>query len=76
MPWRPGPSSGGGGGPANPLVGTYFTQDGKTLASTCLQGFKYWPGACRAIGREDLVVDDRFNSHEQLTANAGKPAPS
>src|SRR5580698_8299841 len=25
MPWRPGPSSGGGGGPANPLVGTYRT---------------------------------------------------
>jgi len=70
MPWRPGPSSGGGGGPANPLVGTYFTQDGKTLAFTCLQGFKYWPGACRAIGRDDLIDDERFNSHEQLAANA------
>jgi crotonobetainyl-CoA:carnitine CoA-transferase CaiB-like acyl-CoA transferase len=70
MPWRPGPSSGGGAGPANPLVGTYFTQDGKTLAFTCLQGFKYWPGACRAIGREDLIDDERFNSHEQLAANA------
>jgi crotonobetainyl-CoA:carnitine CoA-transferase CaiB-like acyl-CoA transferase len=70
MPWRPGPSSGGGAGPANPLVGTYFTQDGKTLAFTCLQGFKYWPGACRAIGREDLIEDERFNSHEQLAANA------
>src|ERR1700689_1836800 len=70
MPWRPGPSSGGGAGPANPLVGTYFTQDGKPLAFTCLQGFKYWPGACRAIGREDLIDDERFNSHEQLAANA------
>jgi crotonobetainyl-CoA:carnitine CoA-transferase CaiB-like acyl-CoA transferase len=70
MPWRPGPSSGGGAGPANPLVGTYFTQDGKALAFTCLQGFKYWPGACRAIGREDLIEDERFNSHEQLAANA------
>jgi crotonobetainyl-CoA:carnitine CoA-transferase CaiB-like acyl-CoA transferase len=70
MPWRPGPSSGGGGGPSNPLVGTYFTEDGKTLAFTCLQGFKYWPGACRAIGREDLIDDERFNSHENLSANA------
>ncbi len=69
MPWRPGPSK-GGGGPANPLVGTYFTEDGKTLAFSCLQGFKYWPGACRAIGREDLIDDERFNSHEQLAANA------
>jgi crotonobetainyl-CoA:carnitine CoA-transferase CaiB-like acyl-CoA transferase len=69
MPWRPGPSK-GGGGLANPLVGTYFTADGKILAFSCLQGFKYWPGACRAIGREDLIDEERFNSHEQLAANA------
>jgi crotonobetainyl-CoA:carnitine CoA-transferase CaiB-like acyl-CoA transferase len=69
MPWRPGPSK-GGGGLANPLVGTYFTEDGKILAFSCLQGFKYWPGACKAVGREDLIDDERFNSHEQLAANA------
>ena len=69
MPWRPGPSK-GGGGLANPLVGTYFTEDGKVLAFSCLQGFKYWPGACRAIGRAELIDDERFNSHEQLAANA------
>ncbi len=71
FPWRPGPSSGGGAGPANPLVGTYRTEDGKFLAFSCLQGFKYWPGACRAIGREDLLADERFSSHEALAANAG-----
>ena len=70
MPWRPGPSK-GGGGPANPLVGTYRTQDGKFLAFSCLQGFRYWSGACRALGREDLITDQRFSSHEQLAANAG-----
>ena len=69
MPWRPGPSK-GGGGPANPLVGTYRTQDGKFLAFSCLQGFRYWPSACRALGREDLIDDERFSSHEQLAANA------
>ena len=69
MAWRPGPSK-GGGGLANPLVGTYFTEDGKVLAFSCLQGFKYWPGACRAIGRPELIDDERFNSHEQLAANA------
>ena len=72
FPWRPGPSSGGGGGPANPLVGTYRTEDGKFLAFSCLQGFKYWPGACHAIGRDDLVADERFSSHESLAANAGE----
>ena len=70
MPWRPGPSTGGGAGPSNPLVGTYVTQDGKFLAMTCLQGFKYWPSACKAVGREDLIADERFNSAEQLSANA------
>ena len=70
MPWRPGPSKGGGAGPANPLVGTYRTEDGKFLAFSCLQGFRYWPSACRALGRDDLIDDERFSSHEQLAANA------
>ncbi len=72
FPWRPPPTSGGGGGggPANPLVGTYKTEDGRYLALTCLQGFHYWPGACRAIGREDLISDERFTSHDLLAANA------
>ncbi len=69
-PWRP-PAGSGGGGPSNPLVGTYKTQDGRFLAFSCLQGFHYWPGACRAVGREDLVTDQRFTSHELLSANAG-----
>jgi crotonobetainyl-CoA:carnitine CoA-transferase CaiB-like acyl-CoA transferase len=72
MPWRPGPSKSGGAGPANPLVGTYRTQDGRFLAFSCLQGFRYWPGACRVIGREDLITDERFATHEQLAANAGE----
>jgi crotonobetainyl-CoA:carnitine CoA-transferase CaiB-like acyl-CoA transferase len=73
FPWRPPPmaAGGGGGGPANPLVGTYKTEDGRFLALTCLQGFKYWPGACRAVGREDLITDERFTSHELLAENAG-----
>jgi crotonobetainyl-CoA:carnitine CoA-transferase CaiB-like acyl-CoA transferase len=71
FPWRPGPSAGGGGGPSNPLVGTYRTQDGRFLAFSCLQGFHYWPSACRVVGREDLVADERFTSHELLAANAG-----
>ena len=70
MPWRPGPSTGGGAAPTNPLVGTYQTEDHKFLAFTCLQGYKYWPSACHVLGREDLITDERFNSHEQLAANA------
>jgi crotonobetainyl-CoA:carnitine CoA-transferase CaiB-like acyl-CoA transferase len=73
QPWRPPvASSGPAGGPSNPLVGTYKTMDGRFLALTCLQGFHYWPAACRAINREDLITDDRFTSHELLSANAGE----
>jgi crotonobetainyl-CoA:carnitine CoA-transferase CaiB-like acyl-CoA transferase len=39
---------------------------------SCLQGFRYWPSACRAVGREDLIADERFTSHELLAANAGE----
>jgi crotonobetainyl-CoA:carnitine CoA-transferase CaiB-like acyl-CoA transferase len=69
--WRPPPSSAAAGGPSNPLVGTYKTLDGRFLAFSCLQGFHYWPLACRAVGREDLITDERFTSHELLSANAG-----
>jgi crotonobetainyl-CoA:carnitine CoA-transferase CaiB-like acyl-CoA transferase len=68
--WRP-PTGSGGGGPSNPLVGIYKTQDDRFLAFSCLQGFHYWPGACRAVGREDLITDERFTSHELLSSNAG-----
>ena len=70
MPWRPPPAGSGAGGPSNPLVGTYRTQDGGFIALSCLQGFHYWPGACRAIGREDLIADERFASNELLATNA------
>jgi crotonobetainyl-CoA:carnitine CoA-transferase CaiB-like acyl-CoA transferase len=68
-PWRLGP--GGGTAPFNPLVGTYRTQDGRFLAFSCLQGFHYWPAACRVVGRADLIDDERFTSPELLATNAG-----
>ena len=43
MPWRPGPSRGGGPGIPNPLVGTYVTQDGRFLVIFPVPG-------CRASG--------------------------
>ncbi len=54
----------------NPLTGAYKTSDGRWICLSCLQGFHYWPAACRAIGREDLIGDPRFATHEDLTANA------
>ena len=54
----------------NPLVRPYRTKDHRWIYLSCLQAFHYWPAACTAIGREDLVTDPRFTSHEDLTANA------
>jgi crotonobetainyl-CoA:carnitine CoA-transferase CaiB-like acyl-CoA transferase len=56
----------------NPLVYNYPTKDGKFLALSCLQGFYYWPDACRVLGHPELATDQRFASHELLQANAGE----
>ena len=58
----------------NPLSNQYRTSDGRWIALSCLQGFYYWPGACQVLGREDLIADPRFASHEDLTANAREAA--
>ena len=58
----------------NPLVGAYKTSDGRWISMSCLQGFHYWPGACAAIGRADLIGDPRFATHELLSANAREAA--
>ncbi|HEY6131402.1 MAG TPA: CoA transferase, partial [Halioglobus sp.] len=69
-PWRLG--TGGGTGSSNPLTGLYKTSDERFISLVMLQGFHYWPDFCRHMGREDLVDDSRFNSVENLAANAGQ----
>jgi crotonobetainyl-CoA:carnitine CoA-transferase CaiB-like acyl-CoA transferase len=58
----------------NPLSNAYKTSDGRWIHLSCLQGFHYWPATCTAVGREDLIGDPRFGSHEDLTANAREAA--
>jgi crotonobetainyl-CoA:carnitine CoA-transferase CaiB-like acyl-CoA transferase len=54
----------------NPIVGSYQTKDGKYLALAMLQGFFYWPEACERLGIPELVGDPRFDTAENLMANA------
>ena len=54
----------------NPLVGGYRTKDSRFIFFSCLQAFQYWPDMCRVLGRQELVTDERFNSHENLMQNA------
>jgi len=65
-PWRAEQVRGG----ANPLVGIYRTSDGRDLTFVMLQAVEYWPDLCKHIGREDLIDDARFATHEQLARNA------
>jgi crotonobetainyl-CoA:carnitine CoA-transferase CaiB-like acyl-CoA transferase len=74
-PGAPGRGGGsGGGGLRNPLTGNYRTKDGRYVTFTMLQAAKYWPAVCEAIGRPELATDERFSSHETLSANAGEAA--
>jgi crotonobetainyl-CoA:carnitine CoA-transferase CaiB-like acyl-CoA transferase len=60
------------GSATNPLSGSYRTSDGRWLMFAMLQPGKYWPEFCRVAGREDLAVDERFNTTEKIMANAAE----
>lgn len=53
----------------NPLVNNYRTSDNRFVALCMLQGQRYWPGFCHAVGRDDLIEDPRFASDEKRAAN-------
>jgi crotonobetainyl-CoA:carnitine CoA-transferase CaiB-like acyl-CoA transferase len=53
----------------NPLVGSYRTKDDRFVSLCCLQAAKYWPEACRVIGRPELADDGRFADTASITAN-------
>lgn len=48
------------GNVANPLVHTYKTADSRWVALCMLQPDRYWEGLVQAIGRDDLLTDERF----------------
>jgi len=54
------PRPGDRGRTPNPLTGTYRTADGRFIQLMMLQGDRYWPDLCRALGRDNLVADTRF----------------
>jgi len=53
----------------NPLVNNYRSSDGRFLALCMLQGQRYWPGFCEAIGRPDLITEERFATDAARAAN-------
>ena len=58
------------GSASNPLAAAYRTADDRWMMLTMLQPGRYWPEFCRAVGREELATDERFDSAEKIMANA------
>ncbi|MDY6912442.1 MAG: CoA transferase, partial [Chloroflexota bacterium] len=54
----------------NPLTISYLTKDEKWLLLTMPQADRYWPELCKAVGREDMEDDTRFNSLENRRDNS------
>ncbi len=58
------------GSVANPLVNTYWSSDGKGIVLMMLQSERFWPIFCRAIAREDILRDARFDTPEKRHEHA------
>jgi crotonobetainyl-CoA:carnitine CoA-transferase CaiB-like acyl-CoA transferase len=55
---------------ARPLTSPYKTKDGRWIYLWIGMGAdQVWPRFCRALGREDLVQDERFSTPAQITQN-------
>jgi len=48
---------------ANPLVNSYRTADGRSIALVMLESDRFFPELARAIGHPELIDDPRFASH-------------
>ncbi|MDP2920342.1 MAG: CoA transferase [Dehalococcoidia bacterium] len=54
----------------NPLRNTYQAKDGKWFFFMMLQTDRFWESVCKAIGREDMIADRRFDTHEKRVLNS------
>jgi crotonobetainyl-CoA:carnitine CoA-transferase CaiB-like acyl-CoA transferase len=54
---------------ASPMVGAYATADGRFVMLVMLNDDLYWPRMCRALGREELIADERYDSQPKRIAS-------
>ena len=48
----------------SPLTGAYVTKDGRALIFVILQPDRYWVRFCKAVGREDLARNPKYDTIE------------
>lgn len=58
--------------PTNPLVNHYCCKDGRWILFAMFQPDKYWPAFCRALGKEELVADERFKDLKSRERNSAE----
>jgi len=56
----------------NPLTGNYLTKDGRTLVFAVLQPDRYWTKFCKAVGREDLAQNPKYDTIEGRAKDAAE----
>jgi crotonobetainyl-CoA:carnitine CoA-transferase CaiB-like acyl-CoA transferase len=56
--------------PTNPLANVYRTSDGRFISLFMVVSDRYWEGFCHAVGRSDLIVDERFSDSENRRLNS------
>lgn len=54
----------------NPIILYYRCADDRTLWLLMLQGDRHWPDFCRAVGHEQWMQDDRFDSLAKRAVNS------
>ncbi len=54
----------------NPIIDCYKSGDGRWFWLLLLQADRHWGDLCRAVGREDLMEDERFRNIEVRRINA------
>jgi crotonobetainyl-CoA:carnitine CoA-transferase CaiB-like acyl-CoA transferase len=55
---------------SNPLYNHYECRDGRSFQFQMLESNRFWTGVCKALEREELEHDPRFDSHKGRTQNA------
>jgi formyl-CoA transferase len=53
----------------SPFWNSYQGRDGRWLVLAMARSEEYWPALCRVIGRQNLLDDPRFQSHELRLEN-------
>jgi crotonobetainyl-CoA:carnitine CoA-transferase CaiB-like acyl-CoA transferase len=59
----------------NPLAIPYRCRDGEWIMLSILEIERYWPAFCKALGREDLIADERFKSRRDVMDHRGDLIP-